>query len=165
MPKGTYEREPPEERFWTNVVKCDDGCWRWTGSKTDKGYGRIGINGKTVKAHRYSYEIHHPITKPMNENELVILHRCDNPACVNPAHLRLGTQQDNIDDKMIKGRGRWNCSKGEQNGKSKLNETQIIEIRNRYAAGGTTYRKLATEYGVHHSTVGPIINHENWKHI
>ena len=171
MPKGVYVRKhepkiiPAEIRFWKFVEKCQDGCWRWTGVKNSDGYGNIKINGKHVKAHRFSYGIHHPITLPMTENHLCILHSCNNPACVNPEHLRLGTHQENMNDKMIQGRGRGGNQKGEEIGNSKLTEKQVLEIRNRYDAGGITQQKLADDYGVTRSLIGFVINRKIWKHI
>ena len=92
--KGT-----PEERFWNKVDKSGD-CWLWTGAKTGRGYGHILINGNSISAHRYSWEIHYG---KIPEN-MCILHRCDNPICIKPEHLFLGTQTDNIADMDRKGR-------------------------------------------------------------
>ena len=161
MPKG--RKQPPEERFWLYVEKCDDGCWRWTGGKDTHGYGQFGINGKMIRTHRFSYELHHPVSKPMNENELYILHSCNNPACCNPAHLRLGTHQDNMNDKKSQGRGV--VPKGEERVNSKLNEKQVLEIRERYASGGFTQQKLADEYGVSVGLICRIINRKTWLYI
>jgi len=163
MPKGVYERKTNEERFWLYVEKCDDGCWRWTGGGDKNGYGQFNINRKPVRAHRYSYEHHHPLTTPMSGIDLYILHSCNNPACVNPAHLRLGTHQENMNDMTQYGRGV--ALKGEKNGYAKLNENQVLEIRNRYDAGGITQQKLADEYGVSVSLIGRIINRNRWSHI
>ncbi|MFA6325045.1 MAG: HNH endonuclease [Candidatus Paceibacterota bacterium] len=89
-----------ENRFWTKVDKTKT-CWNWLGSKSSKGYGRFKIKGKLYSPHRISYElINGPIPKGM-----FICHKCDNPACVNPGHLFLGTQSDNMKDCFKKGRG------------------------------------------------------------
>jgi len=123
----------------------------------------FSINGKLVRAHRFSYEHHHPVTIPMNENDLFILHSCNNAACCNPAHLRLGTHQENMDDRTNQGRGA--NLKGEQHPIAKLTENQVIEIRARYAAGGITQQKLADEYGVSQGIISDIINRTSWSHI
>lgn len=88
-------------RFWSKVeITGDETCWRWHGSKTNDGYGVFGAIRKPVTAHRFSYELHYgEIT-----GGLQVLHKCDNPECVNPAHLWLGTQKDNIHDAIRKGR-------------------------------------------------------------
>ncbi len=86
-------------RFWAKV-RVTPGCWEWTGAKTHFGYGKMMIAGKVVRAHRVSYELHVGAIP----SELLIRHRCDNPACVNPDHLEPGTQADNIQDMMERGR-------------------------------------------------------------
>lgn len=99
---------PPEERFWAKVDKSDpDGCWIWTASTfTDRnGYGKFNaaippVSNKTVYAHRFSYEM----TNGPIPDGLFVLHKCDNPPCVNPAHLHLGTQADNMREMVERGR-------------------------------------------------------------
>lgn len=90
------------ERFWRFTRKSDVSCWVWTGVLWKDGYGRIrpGTGKQYVSAHRFSWELHYGHIR----DGLCVLHRCDNPACVNPAHLFLGTNRDNIDDMMNKGR-------------------------------------------------------------
>lgn len=88
-------------RFWSKVDK-GPGCWTWTGATQNYGYGAVTIHGLTRRAHRVSWELAHgPIPDGLH-----VCHRCDNPPCVNPDHLFLGTAQDNVDDKDAKGRGR-----------------------------------------------------------
>jgi hypothetical protein len=150
------------ERFWSRVNKTD-GCWEWTGCIVNR-YGQFYLNGKGVKAHRYSYIIHHPITIDLWEHrEICVCHRCDNPKCVNPAHLFLGSNADNMKDKMAKGRGKQ--PKGEKQALSKLTETQVREIRNKYANGGITQQQLALEYGVNKSNINKLIRRKRWFHI
>jgi ribosome-binding protein aMBF1 (putative translation factor) len=150
------------ERFWAKVDKTD-GCWEWTGCVGD-GYGQIGLNGKIIRTHRLSYIIHHPLTINLLEHrEICVCHKCDNRKCVNPAHLFLGSKGDNNKDRETKGRG--NQQKGEKHGRSKLTETDVREIRTRYANGGISQQQLALEYGVSQKLINLIIHRENWKHI
>jgi len=152
------------ERFWSKVNKSGD-CWEWTASFNTTGRGQFRLNGMMVLAHRLSYMMNHPITIDLMEGhrEILVCHRCDNPKCVNPSHLFLGSYADNNRDKEAKGRG--NPPKGEKHGHSKLTEDDVREIRTRYANGGVLQRQLALEYGVWQRTIGRIINRETWSHI
>lgn len=168
MPKGVYEHKiiPAEVRFWKYVDKHgENGCWLWTGlSKTGAGYGIITNEGRHIAAHRLSFAINNEYGITLEDMEGTdILHECDNPACVNPAHLFLGTHQDNMDDKTIKGRN--NPPKGEEHFRSKLTEIQVKEIRERYANGGTSHKKLGDEYGITKQGISEILHFKCWKHI
>jgi hypothetical protein len=90
------------EKFWS-LVRKDQACWAWTGGTNGRGYGALHVAGRKVLAHRFSYELHFGRIPPGR----VIMHRCDNPICVRPDHLKLGTQLDNIADREAKGRGAW----------------------------------------------------------
>lgn len=146
-------------RFWSRVNK--DGptmrpelgpCWEWIAGKGRDGYGSIRSKGKSVGAHRVSWEIHNgPIL-----GGLLVCHKCDNPPCVNPDHLFLGTQRDNAKDSVAK--GRWS-------GNIILNEQQVREIRRRYNPKTTSYAKLGAEYGVGYGAVNHIIHRRTWSNL
>ncbi len=148
----------PEHRFWENVQKTN-GCWIWTSGTVAYGYGNLCINGKMQRTHRYSWELHNgPIP-----DGLFVLHKCDNPLCVNPAHLFLGTHQDNMDDKMSK--GRHVSLRGSSHGNAKLDESDVIEIRRRYTSTGITQAELGREYGVDRTTISLIVRRKKWAHL
>lgn len=158
-----------EERFWKFVDKNGRNnenmsrCWAWGGCK-NKGYGQLGLNNKLIQAHRYSYALHNPYKITLDDMEgCDCCHECDNRECTNPEHLFLGDRQDNVDDMFNK--NRQANLKGEQSGRAKLNQAQIIEIRNRYKNEQISHRKLAFEYGIGHTTIGYIINNKTWTHI
>lgn len=145
------------ERFWKYVnKKSDDECWEW-GLSTDKdGYGRIGVKNKSYLAHRVSRFIHNGEIP----EGLLVCHTCDNPACVNPHHLFVGTNKDNMDDRDKKGRG----LQGTKNGRHKLTEEQVISVREKYVPHVHTLTMLAKEYGVSIPVIHSIVKGLNWKH-
>ena len=102
----------------------------------------------------------------LGHREICVCHRCDNPRCVNPEHLFLGSHQDNMSDKMTKGRC-WNGGgkQGENHPCSTLTETQVREIRGRWAAGGIKQKQLAVDYGVNYRTINQVVNMKKWKHL
>lgn len=136
------------ERFWEKVDKnAPNGCWVWGGCKWWNGYGVYYAAPKTrVKAHRYSWELHFgPIP-----DGLVVCHSCDNPSCVNPSHLWLGQQHQNVADRDRKGRHR--PLRGQDNGKSKLSKMDARIIKSH--TGVLSQRYLARVFGVAQSTIG-----------
>ena len=150
-----------ENRFWSKVETGDvDECWVWLSYIGRNRYGQIRINGKMIKAHRFSFQLFH---NRLIEDNMCLLHKCDNPACVNPHHLSEGTQCDNMTDMKNKGRG--NKTKGEKHHKSKLTEKQVLEIRAKYAKGGITYKVLGIEYLQNSETIARIVRRETWTHI
>jgi hypothetical protein len=161
-------KNPPstEDRFWPRVDKTSHagGCWLWTGSKFRTGYGRATQMCKPVSAHRLSYIIN---VGPIPSGRL-ILHSCDNRACVNPSHLRIGTHADNVADMVARGRNKL-CGKcdsgfgrpGESNGQSKLTKEAVAEIR---STTGQT-KSLARKYGVHTGTIQAARSGKWWKSL
>jgi hypothetical protein len=153
---------PATDRFWRYVNKTD-GCWLWTGgSRSKKGYGQIGGGGKGAKhilAHRLSYEIH----KGQIPEGMVVMHSCDNPSCVNPDHLSVGTQSQNILEAFAKGRKvcRPPHKFGESHGASKIKELDAIEILKSTEAT----KIIAAKYGVSKSAIERLRNGKSWKHL
>jgi hypothetical protein len=146
-------------RLLRRSVKKDSGCVEWQGFRTKKGYGQIGLGKKEdgiTSTHRAMYiAIHGSIPQGM-----IVRHKCDNPACVNPDHLELGTCKDNSMD-MVK-RGRTNGPKGCRNFSNKLQVAEVLLIRKLYK-DGISLRTLAKQYSVNKNTVQDIVNHNKWK--
>lgn len=153
----TKTLKPLEQRFHEKYLICPmSGCWIWTAS-TKGGYGCIGVGEKTVRAHRLSWELHNsPIPEGMH-----VCHTCDVRCCVNPDHLFLGTQKDNMDDMVTKGRHARVAPKGSAHGQAKLTEGQALEV---YHAEGPQ-RGIAANYGVSQRLVSLIKRKEGWRHI
>lgn len=155
----------PEQRiaaFWNKVNK--DGsvpahmphlgkCWEWTAAKHKQGYGIFGRSNERL-AHRISWIL----INGKIPNNLFVLHSCDNPSCVNPDHLFLGTDLDNAQDRDNKARCVW--PKGEKHSCSKLTDKQVLEIREIYASGHTYMRILSAKYKISISQISRIIRHE-----
>jgi len=144
---------PIEERFWAKVNKIEGGCWEWTAAKS-VGYGRFKVDGRLLLAHRFSYELQHG---PIPEG-LWVLHHCDNPCCVNPEHLFLGTRSDNMLDCVRKGRHVNNAC-------TKLTKNDVLSIRRFYKKGCNKQEEIAVTYGVSKGCISDIIMQNTWKHL
>lgn len=175
-------------RFWSKV-KQTEGCWLWMGARDPDGYGSFRVGSRGTHAHRIAYALkvgHIP-------SGFSVLHKCDNPPCVRPDHLFLGTQLDNVHDMMSKSRGNkargdGNASRlypekrprgethpyrlhpelhtrGERAANAKLKEGQVMEIRRSWGAGELSQRALARQYGVTPTTICSIVLCKTWRHL
>lgn len=156
-PKQKFNAEEQINSFWSKVHKSD-GCWTWLAATNRKGYGIFRVGNKNVLAHRFSYQIY----KGEIPDGILTLHRCDNPACVNPAHLFLGTHLDNVHDCISKGRYYTGRHDGEH-GKHKLTAIQVREIREN--PSGLSHRALAKKYSVSKGTITFIMNNQTWRNV
>lgn len=177
------------ERFWSRVKKPvePEACWEWTGHRDRDGYGELRVCGRPKRAHRVSWELTHGDIPP----GLLVCHACDNPSCVRPGHLWLGTKSDNARDSYAKGRqpkemrphgdahwtrrepGRWarvqekareNLPFGVACWGAKLTEAQVREVRERLERGQSK-RSLAKEYGVSAKTIRDIEGRHTWARL
>ena len=159
----------PEQRiaaFWAKVDKSGE-CWEWTSCRNKQGYGQFGQE----RAHRVAYSL----TYGSIPTGLYVLHACDNPPCVNPVHLFLGTQLDNVADRDNKGRQakgdrhgyRLNPSlvvRGSRNGSAKLTEEAVAEMR-ALLQSGWLLRELSHKYGISIMNASWIVNRRGWRHV
>ena len=152
------------KRFYQRIDTRDDDCWDISYAKDRDGYSRFGIYSKdvgviNVKSHRFMYMLHH-----LDENieDLEVCHSCDNPGCVNPDHLFLGTHQDNVKDCVNKNRQ----SKGSILPQAVFNENDIVNILNGILNKEyKSIKHIANHFAVCTSTIGFILNEKSWKHI
>lgn len=174
-------------RFWADVVKNNDGCWEWQGPVNQGGYGRITRNGRSVNAHRVSFELDYGQI-PLG---MCVCHKCDNPGCVRPDHLFLGSKGDNNRDRAEKGRsaigdrsgprkyreqlprGDQHYSrkrpelvvKGERHGNAKLTDSLVREWRYLHDEMGRSPSQIATDYGIYRQIVWRVVTRKTWKHV
>lgn len=156
MTATSPNRNTPE-RFWRRVDQAGE-CWPWTGSKTPDGYGTVRWAGDKLYSHRLAYELTHGEIPA----GMFVCHRCDNPPCVRPDHLFLGTPADNIADRHQKGRTVTTVRFGEDCAVAKLRASDVVAMREAHA-GGVSLAALSRRYGVHHNTVQGIVAGKSWR--
>lgn len=176
-----------DEKFWAKVARRGSGeCWEWQGARDEHGYGHVHRRPRYISAHRLSWEL----TTGSIPDGLFVCHRCDNPRCVNPQHLFLGSHAENVADMVAKGRS----ARGDRNGMrrhpdrrprgvahglhihpesiqrgsdhhhAKLNEEDVRAIRAR-VAGGEPQRSVARDYGVVETVVSRVVHRKSWRHV
>ncbi|RPI85131.1 MAG: hypothetical protein EHM34_00045 [Nitrosopumilales archaeon] len=136
----------------------DNGCWEWKGAKHRQGYGNIGYKRKVCLAHRISWKLFRGDLR----DDILVLHKCDNPPCINPDHLFLGSDRDNVLDSISK--GRFYRAKGKDHYFSRFSNEQIKEIR-KLSESGITYDKIAKLFDSHKATICHIVKRKSWKHL
>lgn len=159
---------PLQDRFWEKVtIPADKSkCWVWTGATGNYGYGVIGKGGRgegNARAHVLSWEWANGRKVPAG---MVVCHQCDNTACVNPTHLHVASQKENMREAVERNRGLGKGKVPWQNNKAaKLNPEAVLKIRE-LAAGGATQRAIASSMGLTcHNTIGRVLRGENWNHV
>lgn len=157
---GRFEPLDPREYFYDNLEKDEaTGCWNWTGTMFDGGYGVfkcLAVQKMPMNASRGSWIVHNgPISR-----DIMVLHKCDNRRCVNPDHLFLGDGKDNMQDCSKKGR----INRGEDRPQAKLTETAVREARILYASGYGP-NAIADKFGVSPSAILFAVQRVTWKHV
>jgi hypothetical protein len=143
------------DRFWSKVVKEENGCWEFYGTQIKGGYCLFRLGKKMVLAHRFSYAIHHIDMI----DELDVLHICDNSVCINPSHLYQGDDIMNVMDRSIRNRTATN----ERNGNCKLLDSDVAKIRELFNYAGLSKRELSNSFMVDYKTISNIVNNKSRK--
>ncbi len=160
------------ENFWSRVdIGVPSACWEWQGARTSSGYGSLSWHGQHVQAHRVAYYLsvggiklnmnfrHSGVAKRYKR---FVLHRCDNRACCNPAHLFLGSMRTNLLDAYAK---RRKTQPRSEHANAQLSPDQVKEIRSRYTKGGVLQQQLAYEYGVSQRVISLVVRGETYKDV
>ena len=155
-----------EERFWSKVNKDGpNGCWLWTAGMSKRGYGRLTIGRSGVDRHiEYAHRFAWKLTNGPIPDSMCLCHVCDTPLCVNPAHLFVGTQADNMRDMDRKGRRGSAGALGTGNHQAKFTEDEVRQIRV-LLTSGTPQRQIASKFGVHQTSISRIATRSGWRHL
>ena len=148
-------------RVWFNswLKRTDTGCLEWQKLRLPAGYGQVSVGRKMLLAHRVAWMLEHGEIP----DELIVMHRCDNPPCCNIAHLAVGSQSDNLQDMVAKGRHPNRI--GESNTLAKLTDSQVEEIRQLHATGNYLQREIALMFGVSRGQIHRVVNRIDWSHV
>ena len=157
-------KQKADARFLSKIYKSSD-CWIYTAGKDWDGYGAFCVTTDGIefswRAHRYSYQLH----KGPIPDSLLVLHSCDNPSCVNPAHLFVGTSKENTHDMIAKGRRKTVYLKGELSGRAILTAEKVLVARKLHYESKQSFRKIAEFFGVSVGCIQHAVTGKNWKHI
>lgn len=155
-------------RFWSKVAITanPDKCWEWLFGKNEYDYGTFALSKNNPQHSVLSHRVAWALTNGEIPDGLCVCHTCDNPSCVNPKHLFLGTHKANMEDKVKKGRSwKGGAPNGEGNGAHKLTAEQVKYIRERYAIGDISQRKLGVEMGVCQQLISHVVRGNIWKEL
>lgn len=156
------QRRAWADKFWSRVQKPDDGCWLWLGSKIPRGYGLFYPAFKVrIYAHRFAWELGHDRSVP---EDMHVMHSCDNPSCVRPDHLSIGTPSENMRDCVRKNRNGGVAPKGSKHHNAKLTESVVVELRAAVRAG-KSISLLAQGLNVTETAVSFAVYGRTWKHV
>lgn len=157
----TLTKEQAISKFWSRVrIGEGDGCWEWIGGK-GKGYGAQWFSGKLWLAHRLMYVF----SKGEIPEGMMVCHSCDNPGCVNPSHLWIGTNSDNQKDASQKGRSNHPDYAGEKNPRSKITEKDVLTIRKLGEEGKLSRAEISEMFSLSQSQIDRIIYYQEWKSV
>lgn len=161
-----YDRTEINTRFWAKILcgLTPDACWEWLGATYGFGYGHFAYGPRAepthTAAHIYSYVLHGGV---LTTEKPCVLHACDRPPCANPRHLWAGTQQDNTQDMMSKGRGRYIVRHGSAHAEAKLTDEQVAIIRAEYVPYKTPLRIFAARFGVTEATIHLVARGKSYR--
>lgn len=159
------------QRFWSKVQKTD-GCWLWMGGRYPTSYGKVRVSNRTTYAHRVAWAL----SNGEIPAGLHVCHHCDNPPCVRPDHLFVGTCKDNMQDRARKGRsghithpeafvGNPNAPRGEAHPRARLTNDAVVLIRQLWRTGDYTQTELGELFGCSHDAISRVVNLKSWTHI